>query len=178
MSILGKPDFERMLEKGDWPMLVHYANYKKDLALSREATKVAARDPRRLVEYVYDTAVWAKLNAAGHGRKLPRRAIRQIDEAAALLRRLGSRAAGPLASSVRVYDEYGDPDENVRVLFFAIVFDTLERIGADAADELRDLAAMADEDVGAPAREILQRLADRGVIESTDAPRRGSSQEA
>ena len=173
MAIFDKPDFEKMLQNEDWPMLVHYANYTKDQELRREATKVAGRDPYLLVQYLYETAQWTRQNTSMHGKRLPRRGIRQIDDAVALLHRLGSRAATPLASSVHLYGQYGDPDEEVRTLYFTIVFSILEKMGAKAADELRDLARADDEAIRAPARETLQRLLERGVIEA-DMPDRRS----
>ena len=64
MAIFDKPDFEKMLQNADWPRLIHYANYTKDPELSREAMKVATRDPYKLVEYLYETALWTQKNAA------------------------------------------------------------------------------------------------------------------
>jgi hypothetical protein len=123
LGIFDKPDFEQLLKDNDWPRLVHYANYVKDPALSAEATKVASRDVTRIVEYLYETALWTQKNSSSHGRRLPRRGIRQIGDATTLLRRLGSRSVTPLVESVRLYDSYGDPDDRIRVLYFAIVFD-------------------------------------------------------
>ena len=61
----------------------------------------------------------------------------------------------------------------MRTLYFTIVFSILEKMGAKAAGELRDLARADDEAIGAPARETLQRLLERGVIEA-DMPDRRS----
>jgi hypothetical protein len=167
VGIFDKPDFDRMLRSGDWPQLVHYANYVKDPELSAEAMKVAGRDVNRLIEYLYDTAVWTQQNSSKHGLRLPRRGIRQIDDAALLLRRIGAPSVIPLAQSVRVYENYGDPDEKIRALYFVIVFDLLERMGAKAAVGLRELAAVDEEAISVPARDVLQRLVDRGLVKST-----------
>jgi hypothetical protein len=167
VGIFDKPDFEEMLKNADWPKLVHYANYVKDPALSAEATNVAGRDVYKLVQYLYETAEWTQKNSSSHGRRLPRRGVRQINEATTLLRRLGSRSVAPLIDSVRLYDDYGDPDDRIRVLYFAIVFDVLEKMGAKTAAGLRELAKVGDKTVSAPARDVLQHLADRGLIESS-----------
>ena len=178
MAIFDKPDFDKMLQNADWPRLIHYANYTKDPEMSREATKVAARDPYRLVEYLYETALWTQKNASSRGRRLPRRGVRQINEATVLLRRLGSKAVTPLVDSVSAYDRYGDPDDRVRVLYGAIVLDVLEKIGAKSAAGLRELAGVKDETISALARDSLQRLVDRGLIESTGFPLPRSSRKA
>jgi len=167
VGIFDKPDFEQMLNSGDWPKLVHYANYVKDPELSAQAMKVAGRDVDRLVEYLYDTAVWTQQNSSNYGRRLPRRGIRQIDEATVLLRRIGAPSVTPLTQSVRAYDQYGDHDEKTRALYFAIVFDLLEKIGARAAVGLRELATVTDQTISAQAGDVLQRLVDRGLVKST-----------
>jgi hypothetical protein len=81
--------------------------------------------------------------------------------------RIGTPSVRPLVESVRAYDEYGDPDEDVRVLYFAIAFDALQRLGARSADGLRELAGVGDASISAPAAEALQHLVDRGLIRST-----------
>ena len=68
------------------------------------------------------------------------------------------------------YDRYGDPDDRVRVLYGAIVLDVLEKIGAKSAAGLRELAGVQDETISGLARDSLQRLVDRGLIESTGFP--------
>jgi hypothetical protein len=156
-----------MLKNGDVPKLVHYANHVKDPALRAQAIKVASRDVNVVVEYLYETAVWTQKNSDNRGRRLPKRGIRQIEEATTLLRRIGARAITPLVDSVRAYDEYGAPEEDARALYFAIVFDLLEKIGARAADDLRDLAKVKDKSISGPARKTLKNLVDRGLIKAT-----------
>ena len=123
MGIFDKPDFEKMLARGDWPRVVHYANYTKNAELSALAMKAATRDFYKLVEYLYETAVWTQKNSSNRGRRLPGRGIRQINDASKLLVRVGAPSVKPLVESVRAYDQYGDPDEDARVLYFSIVFD-------------------------------------------------------
>jgi len=175
MGIFDKPDFEQMVKAGDMPKLVHYANYIKDPELSAQAMKVASRDVYKIVEYLYETAVWTQHNSSNRGRRLPKRGIRQINDATVLLRRLGTRSVMPLVDSVRTYDEYGDPEENARELYFAIVFDLLEKMGARAAAGLRELAKAKDKTMRAPARDILERFVDRGLLETTGLTQRRSS---
>jgi hypothetical protein len=167
VGIFDRPDFEQMLKSGDWPKLVHYANYDKDRELSAQATKIAEREVYGLVEYLYETAVWTQQNSSNHGRRLPKRGIRQIDEATLLLRRIGAPAVAPLIASVRAYDDYGDPHEDARTLYFAVVFDLLEKMGALTVDGLRELAKMKDATISASAHDVLQHLVDRGLLEST-----------
>ncbi len=175
MGIFDKPDFDKMLAQGDWPRVVHYANYTRDRELSAQAMKAASRDLYRLVEYLYETAVWTQQNSGNHGRRLPGRGVRQINDATKLLVRIGTPSVKPLVESVRAYDEYGDPDEDSRVLYFSIVFDALQRLGARAANGLRELAGVRDKSVSAPAVEALERLVDRGLIKSTGLPPRRRS---
>jgi hypothetical protein len=170
LGIFDKPDFEKMLARGDWPRVVHYANYTKNAELSALATKAATRDLYKLVEYLYETAVWTQKNSSNRGRRLPGRGIRQINDATRLLLRVGTPSVKPLVESVRAYDLYGDPDEDARVLYLSIVFDVLQRLGARAADGLRELAGVRDKSISAPAVEALQKLVDRGLIKSTRLP--------
>ena len=96
MAIFDKPDFERMLQNADWPRLIHYANYTKDPELSREAMKVATRDPYKLVEYLYETALWTQKNSSSRGKRLPRRGVpadQRSHRAAATTRLQGRHAA-------------------------------------------------------------------------------------
>ena len=132
--------------------------------------KAATRDLYKLVEYLYETAVWTQKNSSNRGRRLPGRGIRQINDATKLLLRVGAPSVKPLVESVRAYDLYGDPDEDARVLYFSIVFDLLQRLGARAADGLRELAGVRDKTISAPAVEALQNLVDRGLIKSTRLP--------
>ena len=79
----------------------------------------------------------------------------------------------PLADSVRVYGRYGDPDEGVRFLYLALVFDVLQKIGRPAGDELRDLARSKEPDVRKHAREALHKLELRGQLDPDDSDERG-----
>jgi len=175
VGIFDKPDFEKLLAQGDWARVVHYANYTKNAELSGLATQAATRDLYRLVEYLYETAVWTQKNSGNRGRRLPGRGIRQITDASKLLVRTGTPSVEPLVASVRSYDDYGEPDEDIRVLYFSIVFDTLRRLGARAADGLRELAGVRDKSISVPAKEALQDLVDRGLIKSTRLPPRRPS---
>lgn len=175
MGIFDKPDFQRMSDRGEWPRLVHYANYLKDPESSAEATKVARREVVRLVEYLYESAVWAHQNSSQHGRRLPRRAITQINDATLLLRRIGAAAVPPLVASVHAYDDYGVPEETARALYLTIVFDTLEKMDTKAADGLRELAQVKDKTISGPAAEVLDRFVDRGLLKSTGLQRGRSS---
>ena len=56
------------------------------------------------------------------------------------------------------------------MLYFSIVFDALQRLGARAADGLRELAGVRDKSISDPAVEALQNLVDRGLIKSTRLP--------
>ena len=56
------------------------------------------------------------------------------------------------------------------MLYFSIVFDALQRLGARSADGLRELAGVRDKSISAPAVEALQNLVDRGLIKSTRLP--------
>ena len=73
MGIFDKPDFEQLLKDDDWPRLVHYANYVKEPALSAEATTIVSREVPRLVQYLYETALWTQKNSGNRGRRLPKR---------------------------------------------------------------------------------------------------------
>ena len=67
-----------------------------------------------------------------------------------------------------VYDKYGDPNEDPRALYFAIVFDALNKMSSRAsAAGLRELARVKDKTISAPARDILQSYVDRGLLKST-----------
>lgn len=174
MSIFGPPDFEQMRSKGDWPRLIYWALDDKDPDASRAARDLLRSDPYPLVEYLYETALWAQRHSIGRKKQLPRRSVMLLNEATRALRRVGAAAVPPLVDSVRLYDEYGDPDEDMRYLMFCLVFDTLERIGRPAVGGLRRLAASEDADAARFAREALDHLRARGFLEprSTPGPRR------
>ena len=165
MSIFDPPDFEEMRSKGDWPRLIHWSLYDKDPASCRAARDVLRSDPYPVVEYLYETALWAQQHSIGRKKRLPRRSVMLLNEATRALTRVGAPAVPPLVDAVRIYDEYGDPDEDMKFLMFCIVFDVLEKIGRPAVGGLRRLAASPDESVAKPAREALGNLETRGLLE-------------
>lgn len=167
---LGKPDFEHMLET-NMPLLVHHAIAAKEPASRREAIKIVSRDMLKLVQYLYETVVWAHENSY-RADKLPKVAVRRLDDASLLFRQLGAKAIDPLATSLRVYDEYGDPDEAVSILYFVVVLDILEKMGAPAVNRLCELTHATDTKLSQMAQEALGRLADRGLSERTAPARR------
>ncbi len=164
MGIFSGPDFERMRRDGDMPRLIHWALYDKDRESSRAALASLRKDPTALVEYLYETAAWSRRNAVGRRRMLPSRSVKLLDEAVRALTRLGRRAVDPLAAAIRVYDEYGEQDEETKVLFFLLVFDALEKIGRPSVSGLQELAGDSDIGVATPAREALARLDARGLV--------------
>ena len=64
----------------------------------------------------------------------------------------------PLADSVRVYDQFGDPDIKTRLLYYHVVFDILLRMGAPARAALESLTREKDADVSKLAKEALENL--------------------
>jgi len=165
MGIFSPPDFEEMRIKGDWPRLIHWSLYDKDPTSCRAARDVLRADPYPVVEYLYETALWAQQHSIGRRKRLPRRSVMLLNEANRALTRVGAPAVAPLVDAVRIYDEYGDPDEDMRVLMFVLVFDILEKIGRPAVDGLRRLAGSRDASVAKQAREALDNLEVRGLLE-------------
>lgn len=165
MGIFSPPDFEEMRSKGDWPRLIHWSLYDKDPASSRAARDVLRADPYPLVEYLYETALWAQQHSIGRRKRLPKRSVMLLNEANRALARVGAPAVDPLVDAVRLYDEYGDDDEHMRFLFLVLVFDILEKIGRPAAGGLRSLARSREKDVAKHAREVLENLEVRGILE-------------
>lgn len=74
---------------------------------------------------------------------------------------------------MRVYDEYGDPDEDAKYLYYVLVYDILEKIGRPAASGLRELAESPDGDISKPAKEALSKLKERGLLDDGDAGQDG-----
>jgi hypothetical protein len=168
MGIFSRPDFEQMKRDGDLPRLVHWALYDKDREVSRAALASLRKDVPALVEYLYDTAAWAQEHAVGRRKRLPSRSIKLLEEAVKALIRLRDRAVTPLVDAVRVYDDYGSPDEDAKFLFFVIVFEALEKIGRPAIVELQELAGDPHKDVAQQARDVLARLDARGLVADDD----------
>jgi hypothetical protein len=173
MGIFGPPDFEQMRRDGDWPRLIHWSLYDKDPASCRAARDALKADPYPLVEYLYETALWARLHRVGHKKTLPRRSVMLLNEADRALTRLGGAAVEPLVAAVELYDEYGDPDEDMKWLLCCLVVDILKKIGRPAGAGLRRLAASPDESVAGLAKDTLDDLAARGLVEPS--ARGGSS---
>jgi hypothetical protein len=165
MKFFGKPDIEQMRRDGDIAGLVHWADFRRDPEVSRAAVVALREKVLAVVQHLYDTAVWAEAHKGPGRRGLPPRGVYLLKETTSALRKVGRRAVEPLADSVRMYGVYGDPDENVRFLYFALVFDVLLRIGRPSADELRDLARSKDADVRKHAREALTKLEERGQLD-------------
>jgi hypothetical protein len=165
MAIFSPPDFEQMRVKGDWPRLIHWCLYDKDPASCRAARDVLRSDPYPLVEYLYETARWAQQHSVGRNKRLPRRSVMLLNEADRALTRVGRPAVAPLIDAVRLYGEYGDPDEDMRYLVFCLIFDILQKIGRPAVGGLRQLAGSPDASVATPAQEALDNLEARGLLE-------------
>jgi hypothetical protein len=174
MSIFDKPDFELMRRSGDFPRLIHWALHDKDRESSRAALAALRRDVPAVVEYLYETDCWAQAHTVGRRKMLPSRGVKLLGECVNVLVRLGRHAVGPLVAAVKAYDDYGDPNEETRLLFLLMAFDALERIGRPAVGGLRELSRDRHDDVARQARDVLAKLRDRGLIEDDDG-RRGKS---
>ena len=157
-----------MRRDGDFPRLIHWATYQKDPDSSRAALAVLRRDVYAVVEYLYETAAWAQSNSVGRRRRLPTRGISLLNEAVRGLAAVGAPAVRPLVDSVLIYTEYGSPDEDAKVLYYALVYDILEKIGREAVDGLRELAKSRDKDISRPAKEALRNLDSRGLLDDDD----------
>ena len=165
MKLFGKPDIERMRRDGDIAGLVHWADFRRDQSLSRAAVAALRENVYAVVERLFDTAVWAHAHRGPGRRGLSPSGVHRLNEITVALRKIGPPAVAPLADSVRLYGDYGDPDEHMRFLYFALVFDVLQKIGRPAANELRDLAEGADPDVREHAQEALSKLEARGQLD-------------
>jgi hypothetical protein len=165
MGFFSKPDIEKMRRDRDIAGLVHWVGFRRDESVSRAALAGLRENVYGVVEYLYQTA--AKAHATrGPGRRGPSpRSVLMLNEAVAALVKMRGQVVAPLADSVRVYHRYGDPDEGVRFLYLALVFDVLQKIGRPAADELRDLARSKEADVRKDAREALRKLEQRGQLD-------------
>jgi hypothetical protein len=166
VGILDGPDFEQMRHKGDFPRLVDWALYTKEPKVSRAALASLRKDVPALVEYLYETAAWAQDHAVGRRKMLPQRSIKMLDQCVSVLVKLGAPAVDPLVAAVRAFDEYGD--EQVRVLFQILAFECLQRIGAPAGDGLRWLAEDPHDDVAQRARDVVEWLDARGLLDDDE----------
>jgi hypothetical protein len=169
MRFFGKPDIEKMRRERDVGGLVHWADFRRDPDVMSAAVAGLRENATAAVEYLYETAARADKRKGASRRGLMPRDTYLLKEAVTALRRVGMPVVAPLADSVRVYDSYGSDEGHVRFLYFALVFDVLEKIGRPAASELRDLATSDDADVCASAREVLEKLKWRGQLGEGDA---------
>lgn len=165
MGLLGRPNFEKLRRDKDFARLIHWATYDKDPDLSRAALAVLRKDVYAVVEYLYETAAWAQANSVGRRKRLPSRSVPLLNEAVRGLTRIGAPAVEPLVDSVLVYAQYGNPDEDAKFLYLALVYDILEKIGRPAVAGLRELAGRRDKVVSRPAREALRKLDSRGLLD-------------
>ncbi len=116
-------------------------------------------DPDGLAEYLYETVYWTRRNSGHSGRRLPRRGIERCSaRQAAWPSSIGEPMLAPLAGSLRVYDEYGDPDIKTRLLYYSVVFDILLRMGGVARETLASLAREKDPDISKQAKATLADL--------------------
>ena len=166
-----------MRRDGELPRLINWALYDKDRESNRAALASLRKDVPVLVEYLYETATWAQEHNVGRRKMLPSRSVKLLDEAVKALIRVGSRAATPLVDAIRVYDDYGSPDEHARFLFFVLVFEALEKIGRAAVEGLQELADDPHADVAEQAREVLARLDARGLVADEDDERDEEAEE-
>jgi len=167
---LFRPDIEKLYRERDFPRLIHWATYEKDPESSGRALAALRQDVNGAVEYLYETAEWAQANSVGRRKRLPTRAVSLLNEAVRGFTTIGPPAVGPLVDSVRLYPEYGSPDDDAKFLYFALVYDILERIGLPAVDGLRELARSRDKGVSAPAKEALSHLVSRGLSDDDMQP--------
>jgi hypothetical protein len=165
MGIFDPPDIGKLKREGDFPRLIYWASQKKHLDIARAARRELRDDVPALVAYLYETAAWAQEHSIGRRKRLPSRSVRLLNEANGILVALGRRAVDPLVDSIRVYDEYGSDDEHARFLYHLLVFDILQKIGGPSAGGLRELAADPHADVRGWAREALEKLEVRGLLD-------------
>ncbi len=158
MALFDKPDLQKLKEQRQYARLIDWANYTKDPAVSREARQLVESDPADLAEYIYETVYWTRRNSGHSGRRLPRRGMNLIRQASDMAVSIGEPIMVPLADSVRVYDQFGDPDIKTRLLYYHVVFDILLRMGAPARAALESLTREKDADVSKLAKEALENL--------------------
>lgn len=154
-----------MRREKDVPRLIHWALFDKDPELSRAALRVLREEVYAVVEYLYETAMWAESHSIGRRKRLPSRGVRILDETVRILVRMGRTSVDPLVNSIITYDSWGRTDENAKVLYFLLVFDALEKIGKPAVSGLHELAADKREEVYKPARETIKKLDRRGILD-------------
>jgi hypothetical protein len=158
MALFDKPDLEKLKSEHKYARLIDWANYTKDPALSREARRVLSADPDGLAEYIYETVYWTRRNSGHSGRRLPRRGMNLIRQASGIAVSIGEPMLAPLAGSLRVYDQFGDPDLKTRLLYYSVVFDILHRMGGIARETLESLKRDKDPDISKQAKATLADL--------------------
>ena len=158
MALFDKPDLQKLKEQRQYARLIDWANFTKDPAVSRAARELVESDPADLAEYIYETVYWTRRNSGHSGRRLPRRGMNLIRQASDMAVSIGEPILAPLADSVRVYDQFGDPDIKTRLLYYHVVFDILLRMGAPARAALESLTREKDADVRKLAKEALENL--------------------
>lgn len=164
MGIFGPPDIEDLRRRRDWPRLIHWSLYDRDPESSRAARAVLRDNTYPLVEYLYETALWAQQHSIGRKRRLPKHSVMLLNEASRAFVRVGEPFVRPLVDAARLYDQYGDPAEDAKVLMIVLIADILEHIGRPAEEGLRELAKSRDDIVRKHARATLRTLEDRGVL--------------
>jgi hypothetical protein len=160
MALFERPDLEKLKRDHQYARLIDWANYKKDPTLSSEARAVVESDPAGLAEYLYETVYWTRRNSGHSGRRLPRRGMALIRQASGMAVSIGEPMLGPLADSLRVYDQYGDSDIKTRMLYYSVVFDIFLRLGGIARGTLESLQRDPDPDLSKQARATLKDLPD------------------
>jgi hypothetical protein len=158
MALFDKPDLEKLKREHKYARLIDWADYTKDPALSRQARRVLESDPDGLAEYIYETVYWTRRNSGHSGRRLPRRGMNLIRQASGMAASIGEPMLAPLAGSLRVYDQFGDPDIKTRLLYYSVVFDIFLRMGGVARETLVSLAREKDADIRKQARDTLADL--------------------
>lgn len=158
MALFDKPDLEKLKREHNYARLIDWANYSKDPTLSREARRLVASDPYELTEYLYETVQWTRKNSGHGGRRLPRRGMNLIRQVSTMAVSLGEPMLSPLAESLRLYPQYGDPDLKTRLLYYSVVFDVFLRMGALSRDVLKALTREKDPDIVKQAKATLNDL--------------------
>ena len=160
MALFDKPDLQKLKDQRSYARLIDWANYTKDPAVSREARELVEADPADLAEYIYETVYWTRRNSGHSGRRLPRRGINLIRQASGMAASIGEPMLAPLADSLRVYDQFGDPDIKTRLLYYNVVFDIFLRMGSLARTTLESLTRDKDADIARLAKDTLADLPD------------------
>jgi hypothetical protein len=160
MALFDKPDLEKLKQEHKYARLIDWANYQKDPAVRRQARQIIEADPAGLAEYLYETVYWTRRNSGHNGRRLPRRGISLIRQATGMAVAVGEPMLEPLAESLRVYAQYGDPDLKTMLLYYSVVFDVLHRMGTVARTTLLSLEREKDPEIKKHARQALKDLPD------------------